>query len=170
MPLQSLRGLFNQAIKYHSVSRCSRFHGNIPIIAHKHKLTRCGSRDAETAEEEQGKSLHLSNARTTCGPIYSGRRRCVTRQQCRVLLLSIHVSSCVSSRLQQQNNDGLSAAFQHLGQRSERRLRSFNSRDCPLEPPATSVIIHRSSSPGLFRLRRRSSNCAPKPSLICCCW
>ncbi|CAB1459974.1 unnamed protein product [Pleuronectes platessa] len=40
------------------------------------KLTRCDSRDAETAEDEQQKSLHLSNARLTCGPIYSGRRCC----------------------------------------------------------------------------------------------
>lgn len=73
------------------MSRRSSIHGNIPIIACKHKLTRRGSRDAETDEEEQGKAVHLSNARTTCGPIYSGRRCCVTRRQCRVSLLGVHV-------------------------------------------------------------------------------
>ncbi len=41
---------------------------------------------------------------------------------CRVVLLGIHVSSCVSSRLEKKggNDDGLSAAFQHPGQRSQR--------------------------------------------------
>lgn len=81
----------------------------------------------------------------------------------RVVLLGIHVSSCVSSRLQKGNNDGLSAAFRHLGQRSRRHLRSFNSLDCPRaagnQRPATgdqpvSVTIDRSSRLELFPLRR----------------
>lgn len=81
----------------------------------------------------------------------------------RVVLLGIHVSSCVSSRLQKGNDDVLSAAFRHLGQRSRRHLRSFNSLDCPRaagnQRPATgdqpmSVTIDRSSCLELFPLRR----------------
>lgn len=50
-------------------------------MAHKHKLTRCDSRDAETAErEQQGESLHVGNAGSACGPIDSGRRCCVDRR------------------------------------------------------------------------------------------
>lgn len=46
----------------------------------KGKLTRRDSRDAEAAEDEQHKSLHVSNARTMCGPIYSGRGSCENRR------------------------------------------------------------------------------------------
>lgn len=103
------------------MSFCPKMHGNISLIEHKQKLTRCDSRGAETAEDEQeNRSLHLSNARATCGPIYPGRGCCVSRRTGVpvVVLLGVHVSSCVSSRLEKETAGGLSAAFQHLGQRS----------------------------------------------------
>lgn len=99
----------------------------------------------------------------------------------RVVLLGIHVSSCVSSRLQRRNNDGLSAAFRHLGQRSRR-------------PPSPCARSTASTVPDLVSRRAATSqralsstgarvgscflcvvgppNCAPQPSpdprLRCC--
>lgn len=79
MPMQSLPivpvicQIMHHSVKDGKPEVCSsEIHGDIPLIARKHKLTGCDSRDAETAEDEQENSLHVSNARTTCGPIYSG--------------------------------------------------------------------------------------------------
>lgn len=133
---------------------------NIFVIAHNRKLTRCDQRDAETAQDEQENSLHVSNAKRTRGPMHSGQGSRVNR---RVVLLGIHVSSCVSSRLERRQR------------RSVRGLFS-TSDSASATPPLTRHPPTSDQQPANSRwasssMRRRSSNCAPKSSQICfCCW
>ena len=93
------------------------------LIPHEHKLTRCDSRDAETAEDEQHEPLHLSNARPVPLTLTGGLLRLVEP-------LGIHVSSCVSVWT---GGNGRTTLCRRLLSTSDsaaqRHLRSHNSPD-----------------------------------------
>ena len=137
------------------------------LIAHEHKLTRCDSRDAETAEDEQHESLHRSNAPAV--PLTpTGGLLCLVEP------LGIHVSSCVSSGRE------ITEERRSVGGSSAPRtaLLSNTSAHITAEPPATSEQPPATAHD--HRPQRESGACfvfpavPQKPSPICCllvwCW
>lgn len=151
----------------------------MPPIAHK--LTRCHSRDAESAEGEQENSIHVSNARRTCGPIYSGRGCRVNRRTGAPRCAARHSRQFVrivstggeKKKGPRRSVGGVSAPRTAL----QRHLRSFNSLDRPRAAgdraetstqPQGSIMdwsraLRRSYAPSVFQV---CSKTLPDPLLL----